>query len=565
LDLQEVQVVRGSSCNIALRLRIPTMVGFGQSIRDARRQGWEGAYLDYERLKDVLHQMQIECDKLESNLTDDDGSQSSFIQQYSELSNQFTSNLQQEIEKVSLFSLSKTGGVANAIGALRCMHRKDDGSVKNAQLSPESIIRSSSERDEGDGKGFNFDEFGERGSLLPASDRRHYSDLRSSYRSSMISNDDIFSSEKLMSLVGHEIDSECDKEKDIHDVYSELGVELLHLLKFNCLNSVGIRKIAKKRNKVAQLFSQVSRQQKDHPGFEGASPRTSSFLPDEVSSRFNSARDDRLHQLANTSSFVALYDSLLEALVDCETNVLQSLTLGLPISEPFIFSKDAAIKFLQESREIENGLSLLRFECTISSIHALIEFAADVHKPFQIWLSRKALIDTGKDHGDIGNSDTKALKLLLLFQPDFILQMTESELYAWFRRASSTAKSGKHTRDSTFIDCAVGEDIRDWGGVDTSSLVINLVSTLLYTVNYYIIAPTANHYARLLGTSGAFGATLIGVSSFSAIFAAFLYSVWYTKATFKSGLIFSAICPLVGNLMYSLGKKILLRCVLSLI
>eukprot|EP00985_Skeletonema_marinoi_P004449 scaffold1946_cov116-Skeletonema_marinoi.AAC.2 len=95
----EVQVVRGSSCNIALRLRTPTMVGFGQSIRDARRQGWEGAYLDYERLKDVLHQMQIECDKLESNLTDDDGSQSSFIQQYSELSNQFTSNLQQELKR----------------------------------------------------------------------------------------------------------------------------------------------------------------------------------------------------------------------------------------------------------------------------------------------------------------------------------------------------------------------------------------------------------------------------------------------------------------------------------
>jgi len=520
------------------------MVGFGQSIREARRQGWEGAYLDYERLGAIIDQMRMECHNLELK---SNGSQSRSIQQYNELSNQFSSKLQQEIEKVSIFSLAKIGDIANAIGALRCMDRKDDGFVENAQLDPESIIRSSSELDEGNGEGFNFDDFGERGSLLPASDKRHYSDLRSSCRSSMIPND-LFSRGKLTSLVGHQIDAECDMEKDMNEVYSELGVELLHLLKFNCLNSVGIRKIVKKREKVEHCFTQVTRLQEHHTGFEVGSSRTI-FLPDEVSSRLNNARDDRLHQLANTSSCVALYDSLLEALIDSEARILPSLTIGLPNSDPIIFSKQAAVKFLQESREIENGLSLLRFECTISSIHALVEFAADVHKPFQAWLSRKALIETGKDRGDVGNSGTKALELLLLFEPDFIMQMTESELYEWYRRAS--AKSERHTRDSTFIDYAVGEDMKGWGGVNTSSLVINLVSTLLYTVNYYIIAPTANHYARLLGTNGAFGATLIGVSSFSAIFAAFLYSIWYSKATFKSGLIFSAICPLVGNLMYS--------------
>ena len=511
------------------------MVGFGQKLREARREGWEGGYLNYQRLGDILDQMR----NLEFDAND---LQSSSIQHYNELSNQFTSLLRQEIEKVSTFSLAKIGDIANAIGALRCMDRKGDGFV----LDPESIIKSSS--GQGDGKGFNFDDFGERASLLPASsDKRHYSDRTSSCRSSSLLSNKLFSREKLTSLVGRQINSE-----DMNEVYSELGVELLHLLKFNCINSVGIRKIVKKREKVARIFSQVTQQQEHHIDFEVGSSRTI-FLPDEVSSRLNSARDDRLRQLANTSSCVALYDSLLEALMDSEATILSTLTVGLPDSDPVIFSKHAAVKLLQESREIENGLSLLRFECTISSIHALIEFAADVHKPFQEWLSRKALIG-GKDHGDMTNSDTKALELLLLFEPDFILQMTESELYEWYRRVS-TKKSKTHTRDSTFIDYAVGEDIRDWGGVNTASLVINLLSTLLYTVNYYIIAPTANHYAKLLGTNGAFGATLIGVSSFSAIFAAFLYSIWYSKATFKSGLIFSAFCPLVGNTLYSLGKK----------
>ena len=40
-------------------------------------------------------------------------------------------------------------------------------------------------------------------------------------------------------------------------------------------------------------------------------------------------------------------------------------------------------------------------------------------------------------------------------------------------------------------------------------------------------------------------------SSFAALFSAFLYSVWYTRFSFRSTLIFSAICPLLGNLLYS--------------
>jgi MFS family permease len=40
-------------------------------------------------------------------------------------------------------------------------------------------------------------------------------------------------------------------------------------------------------------------------------------------------------------------------------------------------------------------------------------------------------------------------------------------------------------------------------------------------------------------------------SSFAALFSAFFYSVWYTRFSFRSALIFSAICALVGNLLYA--------------
>lgn len=52
---------------------------------------------------------------------------------------------------------------------------------------------------------------------------------------------------------------------------------------------------------------------------------------------------------------------------------------------------------------------------------------------------------------------------------------------------------------------------------------------------------------------GAFGATLIGASSTSAFLAAFIFSYWSTRSSFKSALVFSAMCPVLGNLLYAIA------------
>lgn len=127
--------------------------------------------------------------------------------------------------------------------------------------------------------------------------------------------------------------------------------------------------------------------------------------------------------------------------------------------------------------------------------------------------------------GELGTAEKKALSLLLQFEPDFILEMSEAELRQWYIRATSKTRldsTGKAS--SAFIDSAAMGNGKQWGGCDGKSMIINLSSCLLYTVNYYIIAPTANHYATFLQLSGAYGASIIGAASFSAIFAAFLYS-----------------------------------------
>lgn len=122
------------------------------------------------------------------------------------------------------------------------------------------------------------------------------------------------------------------------------------------------------------------------------------------------------------------------------------------------------------------------------------------------------MIGAGKDRGDMGSSNKKAIDVLVSFEPQFILEMSKRELHEWCQRAAarSTAHT-KHSREPSAIDNPfLTKEDRDWGGIDNASLIINLLSVLLYTINYYIISPTANHYAILLGTDGAYGATLIG-------------------------------------------------------
>ena len=59
------------------------------------------------------------------------------------------------------------------------------------------------------------------------------------------------------------------------------------------------------------------------------------------------------------------------------------------------------VKFLIESADIPDATALLRFECTMSSIHTLMDFSHYASKPFPVFLSRRAMINTGKDQ--VGN------------------------------------------------------------------------------------------------------------------------------------------------------------------
>ncbi len=229
---------------------------------------------------------------------------------------------------------------------------------------------------------------------------------------------------------------------------------------------------------------------------------TGESLHDTVMLNENSSYD-RLLSLSNDQSFSVIYASLQDALVETQKAIMNSTGLSKNLLDSFLHSKTIARKF-KDSNE------LLRLECTVSSIKAIQDFANDVSKPFQVFLSRRAMIDGGKDRGEIGSANKKAIDVLVLFEPDFILDMSDAELHEWWLRISNKPTLHEYASiDNPFLTAQE----RYWGGVDRPSMTINLLSILLYTINYYIISPTANHYAILLGTSGEFGATLIGGKS----------------------------------------------------
>eukprot|EP00562_Extubocellulus_spinifer_P013012 CAMPEP_0178542176 /NCGR_PEP_ID=MMETSP0697-20121206/1923_1 /TAXON_ID=265572 /ORGANISM="Extubocellulus spinifer, Strain CCMP396" /LENGTH=918 /DNA_ID=CAMNT_0020174567 /DNA_START=66 /DNA_END=2822 /DNA_ORIENTATION=- len=494
------------------------MVAYGTTLLRARRPGWEHAYLDYDGLRSLLEEIESLCNA-------ELGTEGVTIDSLEEA---FLLRLRKEIEKVSLFTLTRQGEIAETVGSLRFKEEADR--LKIFHPSASNLPGPSYNKDNDDDSdseeripvaGHSYDS--EEAALLPRGSivSGPLTTPKPSSKKSAEEARPMFRGDALVTPATTHYPAA------IADEYTALGVELLHLLKFICINAMGIRKILKKYDKIILRAQQ--------------SISTNQSMDDDNMSqqdRLVGGPEDHLQQLANSASIAAIYSSLLAELTDLESNVM--LANGTTTNGCV-----SAYQAIEEGRDNASAASLLRFKCTVSTIHTLREYAQRVNQPFQAFLSSKAMILTGHDPDGLERETQKALSLIWRFQPDSLLLMDKAALDDWERR------SMPESSDASIGDFDV--DLESWGGVNSTSMIISLMSTLFYTVNYYIVAPTANHYAIILGTDGAFGATLVGASSFSAIFAAFIFSVWYTKSSFRSALLFSALCPCVGNLLYALA------------
>jgi MFS family permease len=462
------------------------MVAFGKKLKHCRRIGWEKAYIDYNKLKRILSELENSLTYHETNmltLNEENDNLDSIPDPADQIRDRFFQELGEEIEKISLFTLKTQGILSEAVGHLRF---RDDDTIKVADLFP----------DQGD-------------SIF----RKYYTGIRK------------------------------ERLKDDLEMYLILGVELLFLIQFVGVNTIGVRKVLKKYNKTVQKLNK--------PGYYYT---------------MGGKDDFHLQQISSSQSLTAIHSSLQSALIH-------------------LFYTDDLLS-TDPGRELE----YFRFQSIVQASYVIRKNSEIVNQPFKDFLSRKAMINVGsKSLGGIEGSEMRAMNVVLNFRPTTMLVLDLDQLddmwvkwipqYArWkneqlgdqdiFSRLQEATKYAMEVLEEEEVDWhtlsqraliygtkpkGYGFEEKAWGGTDMPSMILNLLSILLYTINYYIVAPTANHYAIVLGSDGAFGATLIGTSSFSAIIAALLYSFWYTKSSFKSVLIFSAICPLVGNLVYALA------------
>jgi MFS family permease len=84
------------------------------------------------------------------------------------------------------------------------------------------------------------------------------------------------------------------------------------------------------------------------------------------------------------------------------------------------------------------------------------------------------------------------------------------------------------------------------------STFLNLMSSFLFMTNYYIVAPTSGTYAARLGMSEALSGLIIGMTPCAALIASVLYS-WWSNHSYKSALLFSAGCAILGDIFYALA------------
>ena len=87
------------------------------------------------------------------------------------------------------------------------------------------------------------------------------------------------------------------------------------------------------------------------------------------------------------------------------------------------------------------------------------------------------------------------------------------------------------------------------------NLVMALLASFLYCMNYYIVEPSSTMYVNALGGQDALSGALIGMMPMASFLAAIAYSIW-TNHSFRHPFMVSCCLMLAGNLVYSYAYEL---------
>ena len=239
------------------------------------------------------------------------------------------------------------------------------------------------------------------------------------------------------------------------DAFTQCAVELLHWQRFVCINAVGIRKIIKKFQKHHANWRDMVRMQDDTSDRENNSVK-GAIITD----------DPHLQQLVNSASVAAMSASLAQACKELDPE------------QRFISSKLSSYQHARDERvdtELGQRYAWIRLHCTVVLIGAMRNYAKSMNESFYAFLSNRSMIEGQPLLTSSDETSLQALRIFLHLQPDSLLTMDASRM-------------GRVWEDYGFLETSFriqsGKD-REWGGVDSVSLMLNLSSTLLYTVRAF--------------------------------------------------------------------------------
>ena len=248
-----------------------------------------------------------------------------------------------------------------------------------------------------------------------------------------------------------------------------------------------------------------------------------------------------------------------------------------------------------------SNMSLTRLKFVVASVYGLREAARPKQNHFRGYLSRAAMTFTGPNVvGDgLDGCSRETLEFLVGYDPDAALFVPCNTLYRSLQRgktkgtvcgvmtASLAAANGGGIgsdyivqnaltimpvpSDYEYLESGLSSTLKGWKAtvadgdviVQRGTVRLNRLSLFLYTMNYYIISPSARAHTLLLGEKMAHSATLIGAASVSSFMGAVLHSYLLSKDDtasklpsagpffFRVPLILSALSALAGNIIYA--------------
>ena len=404
------------------------------------------------------------------------------------ITERFRGLLRAEVEKVILFANSRLGELSDTIGCLRYSSYEDGQDDRNAHPHlADGGIHQLSSSDEEDGGGHH------------ASDASSSSDGEAQNLDITIEQDATTRRQIIMrdrmrimrplfqkaDFLGE--DFSLLSAVDEADAYAAVGVELMHLLKFVCVNIIAVRKICKKHDRLLsnrmlggyyqRLAAEAKKSQNQkgayHHQFHWNEPQFGGTLSNPADSSSTGGYiygiyDTKIQHIANSTTMQTVSSSLSIALADFEASQSRSARLGLgfePTKEIvvdveqlptprhktssesrgvlsyqlgghcFRADDDSSVASQENNDDNESAssnIALTRLQFVVTSIFGLREAARIKLVPFEQYASRLFMTSTGPNVvGDgLDGCSRETLDLLCSYNPDAAYTLDSETLYA---------------------------------------------------------------------------------------------------------------------------------------